>query len=355
MSALSLLWWLSVLLAGVSVLWMMGLILARLFRENSEVRRQHDREALSGAYLAIMEGVPGAAAGLLPFQHRSRLMAETLLEVLNIVRGQERDRLIRSLFDLGVDARLRARLTRGSRTGRLAAVEALAAFGSAETRDALRALHSASRDAEIRIGIVRTLIDIGDAPRVQDLMREMAGQADRDSLQYAPVLRRLAIDRPEDALEALAVSEFNTAARVVLIDAVGATGDYRALEPLTRETEAVEVLVRTAAIRALGVLAHPGSAGVVARALTDTAWEVRAEAAGSAADLNVAGLIPGLLVLLDDPVWWVRFRAAEALASMRGEGVAALRQALGSARDTVRRAAAMALAERGLSQPAVSA
>lgn len=348
MNLLLVLWWSSLLLAGIALGWMGGLIIARLFRENSEARRKIDRQALSSAYLAIMGGADDAATRLQPFQHRSRLLAETLVEILGLVRGAERDRLIASLANAGVDGRLRSRLTRGSRTGRLAAVEALSAFPSEETRSHLRYLQETSSDAEIRIATVRTRIDIGDPPRAQDLIADLAGRLDKDSLLYAPVLRQLAIGAPDDALAALAMPDLSVAARAVMIDAVGASGDYRALTTLSLMAAAPEPILRMAAVRALGSLAHPSAAGTIAEALADDAWDVRAEAAVAGGKIGVPTLMPPLVALLDDPVWWVRFRAADALARMGDGGIKALRIATTSPIEVTRRSAALALAERGI-------
>lgn len=348
MNPLLLLWWSSLLLAGVALCWMAGLIIARLFRDNSESRRRADRQAVSSAYLAIMADASDATTRLQPYQHRSRLLAESLLEVLGLVRGIERDRLITSLVEAGVDERLRSRLTRGSRTGRLAAVEALSAFPSDATRAHLRRLQQTSDDAEIRIATVRTRIDIGDPPLAQDLMADLAGRSDRDSLLYAPVLRQLAIDAPDDAMAALAMPDLSVAARAVMIDAVGASGDYRALPNLSLLTAEPQSVLRMAAVRALGLLAHPGAAETIASALQDDAWDVRAEAAVASGKIGSVTLIPALLALLDDPVWWVRFRAADALARMGGGGIETLRLAANSPVEVTRRSASLALAERGI-------
>ena len=326
--------------------WLAGLVLARVFRNRRDARRNADREMLSSAYMSIMRGADDAAARLEPFQHRSRLLAETLLEVLGLVRGAERERLIESLFAAGVDERLRSRLMRGSRTGRLAAVEALSVFPSAETRAALESLHKTSYDAGIRIATVRALIDIGAPPRARDLIADLEGHSDGDSLLYAPVLRQLAIGAPAEALSALAILELNIATRAVVIDAVGASGDYRALPTLSRLATAPETVLRMAAMRALGDLAHPASADTVAVALSDEAWDVRAEAATSAGRIGGPALTTELVSLLDDPVWWVRFRAADALSRMGRGGVTALEAAATSPVEVVRLSASLALAER---------
>lgn len=348
MNLLLFLWWSSLLLAGIALVWMAGLIIARLFRENSEARRKADRQMLSKACLDIMAGADDAVESLRPFQHRSRLLAETLLEVLGLVRGVERDRLITSLVKAGVDQRLRSRLTRGSRTGRLAAVEALSAFPSDETRFHLRRLQQTSGDAELRIATVRTRIEIGDPPRARDLIADLSGRSDKDSLLYAPVLRQLAIDAPDDALAGLSIPDLGVAARALMIDAVGAGGDYRALPTLSLMATAGEPVLRMAAVRALGSLGHPDAADTIAEALKDEAWDVRAEAAVAGGKIGTPALTPRLVALLDDPVWWVRFRAADALTRMGGGGLDALRIAATSPIEVARRSASLALAERGI-------
>ncbi|HEX8471289.1 MAG TPA: HEAT repeat domain-containing protein [Brevundimonas sp.] len=348
MNPLMLIWWTSLVLAGIAFSWMMGLIVARLFRENSEARRIADQQTLSAAYLMIMSGAGEAGTLLEPFRKRSRLLAESLLEVLSLVRGVERERLIASLIDAGVADRLRSRLTRGSRTGRLAAAEALSAFPSMATRTALRALHRRSTDTEIRIASVRTLIDIGDPPNATELVADLEGKGYSESLLYAPVLRRLAVDAPDDALETLTLPGLGMAARAVMIEAVGASGDYRALPALSLMAAGPEPGLRMSALRALGALAHPGSAETIVGALGDEAWDVRAEAAMAAGRIGGPALVQALTPLLDDPVWWVRFRAAESMSKMGGSGIEALRYAATSQVDVTRRSASLALAEQGL-------
>lgn len=348
MNVLGLLWWSSLLLAAIALAWMVGLIVAKIFRDARDGQRRIDRHMLSTAYLAIMAGVVDAATQLEPYQHRNRLLAETLLEVLALVRGGEREGLIATLIEAGIDDRFRARLTRGSRTGRLAVVEALSAFPSNETRAALRSLYGTTRDAELRIATVRTLIAIGDPPRAQDLLAGLVGRAEEDSLLYAPVLRQLAINAPDDALSAMAVPALSVTARAVLLDALGLCGDYRALPVLSAMADAPETILRLAAVRALGAMGHPSTAPTIAQAFGDDAWDVRAEAAVAAGKIGGTGLVPFLVAALQDPVWWVRFRAADTLGRIGHGGLQALRLASNSPVEVARRSASLALAEQGL-------
>lgn len=250
MNLLLLLWWMSLLLAMIAIAWMLGLIVARLFREKDEARRGADRKALASAYLAIMGGAGDAAIVLQPFQRRARLLAETLLEVLGLVRGAERERLIDSLAGVGVDQRLRARLTRGSRTGRLAAAEALSAFPSPETRAALETLYRDARDPELRIPAVRTLIEIGAAPAPETLIADLEKRYEADSLLYVPVFRRLAVDAPDAMLAAFRSANLRPATRAVVAEALGASGDYRSVAALLDQADAADVVLRAAVVRA---------------------------------------------------------------------------------------------------------
>lgn len=334
------------MLAGGALVWMSGLIVARLFRENDEARRTADRKALASAYLAIMGGGGEQAQLLLhPFGNRARLIAETLLEVLGLVRGADKERLIDSLVTMGVDQRLRARLTRGSRTGRLAAAEALAAFPSSPTRQALESLYRDAVDPELRIAAVRTLIETGAAPAPETLIADLESRREADSLLYVPVFRRLAIDAPDAMLSAFRSGGLRPATRAVVAEALGASGDYRSVAVLLEEARAADVVLRGAVIRALGALGHPGASPAILQALGDPEWEVRAEACASAGRIGLPAFADALTIALSDPEWWVRFRAAEALTSMGELGHKVLTIAAASPIADVRLSASLALAE----------
>lgn len=348
MGLLSGLWWASLVFAAAAFLWMGWLILARLRRERTDGQRAVDRQAVSLAFMGIMNGDEAAPARLAPFEHRARLLAETLLELLNLVRGAERERLIASLRGLNLDERFRARLFRGSTAGRMAAAEALEAFPGEATQGALEKLYMTSRDAELRVAAVRALIEIDAPPGIEALLVELETRDLTDSPLYRPVVRRVAADAPELALMAMEGNRFTPAATALLADALGAMGDYRALGPLMLTATSSQAVVRAASVRALGELGHPAAEEVITRAVGDGEWEVRSEACEAAGRIGSARLAPALVERLADETWWVRFRAAEALAALGPVGIEALKLASGAPSDVMRRSAAMALAERGI-------
>ena len=104
---------------------------------------------------------------------------------------------------------------------------------------------------------------------------------------------------------------------------------------------------RSRAARELGMIGGEDALAALARALRDPAKEVRASAATALASAGRPAT-PFLVAAMADGNWVVRYRAAEALGSIRDpRSVAALVQALGDARDHVRYMAAKGLGRLG--------
>ncbi|WGM47229.1 hypothetical protein KOAAANKH_02104 [Brevundimonas sp. NIBR10] len=351
MTLLASLWWGSLALALSALVWMFGLVLARLGRERSGRARDLDRKRLREVCLAIVSEAGETAEGLRPFQHRARLMAEALLEFGAIVRGAERERLIAAYRLMAADSRFRERLFAGSKAGRLAAAEALALFPSDETERALNRVVNDPRDAELAAAAVRSLVELDRPPPLGRLLDELEARKMTDSLVYLPIVRRLVALSPDEAMSRLDSSATSPAARVLLADAVAVSGDYRAVAPLQRAARADRPDLRMAAIRGLSLLAHPASIPTLTEALSDPDWEVRAAACEAMGRTGFGEGVADLAELLADSVWWVRFQAAEALGRLGPDGLEALLHASRLSDDLPRRAASLALAEKGFAAP----
>lgn len=353
MTFLALLWWGSLTLALAALAWMGGLVAARFSRERASRSRDRDRGRLRAACLAIVSGHGDAAEGLRPYRHRARLMAEGILEFEAIVRGVERERLILAYELVSADARFRQRLFVGSRAGRLAAAEALALFPSDDTEQALNRAVESGGDAELTAAAVRSLVDLDRPPPLGRLLDDLEARKLTDSLVYLPVVRRLVALSPDEAMNRLDSRHTLPAARVLLADAIAATGDYRAVPPLQRAARADRPEIRMAAIRGLGLLAHPASISSLTQALSDPDWEVRAAACEAVARTCANEGVADLVERLSDDVWWVRFQAAEALTRLGPSGLTALVRAASLPDDVPRRAASLALAEKGLTDTVI--
>jgi len=348
MTQLALLWWASIALAGAALLWMSALVIGRLLRERTDARRALDRGLAGAAFLDAMSGRGEPAALLEGLRHRARLMAETLLEAMALVRGAERDRLISTLADIGVDDALRRRLSLGSLSGRMVAAEALANFPSPDTVDALRRALPRARDANLRVALMRSLVEIDASPPLGEVLQDIARIRGADSLLYLPLIGRLVNADTTDALRAFGDPGTPDGARVILAEALGASGDFRALEPLRVVTAAPDVELRIAGVRGLAAMGHPAAEPQILAALADPVWMVRSAACEAAGRIGLRSATPLLVEHLSDPVWWVRFRAGEALAILGQPGIDGLRQVALTGGDRAGRAASLALAERGL-------
>lgn len=351
MTLLALLWWVSVALALAALAWMVSLVLARLGRERASRTWERDRRRLRETCLAIVHGAGDAVTGLRPFRRRARFLAEGLMEFGAVVRGAERERLVAAYELVSADARFRERLWVGSKAGRLAAAEALAFFCSDATELALQRVIQARRDVELTAAAYRSLIEMGRPPALGQLLDDLEVRKVTDSLVFLPVVRRLVSASPDEAMARLDSIQTSPAARVLLADAVAATGDYRAVAPLQRAVAADRPEIRMAAVRGLGLLAHPASIPSLTKALSDADWEVRAAACEAVGRTGFGEGIADLVQRLEDAVWWVRFQAAEALTRLGPGGLEALRAASSQPNDLSRRAASLALAEKGLVGP----
>lgn len=344
MSSLSLIWITALAMVGMALTWMSELIVARLFNERKAKRLAGDRAAVILALSDMLRETPGAAEALRPYIGRARLMADALLEFQGLVRGDDQDRILAELRELGLIEVLSARLNQGSRAGRMAVLEALAALGGPKARAAIRGA-VASSSPEIRMAAIKAIADSGAPPSVGRLIDyAVAGDLPISRL-YAELLRQVTATDPVAAVNALNRTDLSSAMRASLVDALGVSGDYQVLTSLISAAADEDPEVRTAAVRALGRLQHPAGEATIAHAMNDASWIVRSAAAEAAGAGGFSRLAGGLDRLLADPEWWVRFRAGEALVAIGLEGLAVLREAALSERALAHRAAELALAE----------
>lgn len=348
MADIVVIWTTSLVLAAGALAWMLWLILARLLRDRADEARMRDRRLIQQVYLDIMNGAGDAVIPLRRLRGRAALMAEALLEVIGMVRGRERDRLISALQAVNIDGLFRDQLFRGRTPQRIAAADALSIFAGDETTTALRRALAAAPAGELRVGLMQALLDVGTPPPIGLVVKDLKGRKATESLLYLPLIRALVAADPVSGLHAFGDEAISPDARAMLAEALGASGDFRALEPLLMAGRAPDVELRIAALRGLTALGHPAAEPCVMRGLSDDVWMIRAAACEAAGRIGLRMAAHRLAELLGDPTWWVRFRAGEALAAMGVAGVEQLRNVAVGGDDLSRRTASMALAERGL-------
>lgn len=345
--SLRLLWLTSWTLAATSLSVMGFLIAARLWRDGVDSRRRRARAAITQAYLAVMAGAPQALTRLGQDRANPSLQAEALLEMLGVVRGADRDRLVEALRAWGLDQRLLPHLNRGPIQNRLTTAEALGVFPGPQNEAALRAVLSQAAPA-LRLAAAKSLLQLGAPIDVGAFLRQAEGRGHPRSASLAEVLRPLAERQPADCATLLLGRDLPDPLRVMLAEALGASSDYGVLPVLEQAAISETPAVRAAALRTLGRLMHPAAEAAVAQGMTDADSQVRAAAAAAAGAAGLANLTPQLAHRLRDPVWTVRFHAAEALARLGARGIALLRAEASGENGEAARIAALTLAERRL-------
>lgn len=322
MSMLFAIWLASLLLMGLSVAFMTVLILRRMAFEFGADRRRTQRGRVEAGVLAYIHGQMTAEELWRVADGRAVLIGDVGAELYDLVQGELRARLVLMLESVGVAERALRALRRGGRLTRFAAASRLRRFRHPVVAEALR--HALDDpDANVRRVAAASLVEIDAAPPAAELVAKLRiGTAERSS-----VLRRVfrgLVPAQTSALAALLDGETSAAAKVFILDALAASGDYALLPKIIAMTEHPATDVRAEAFRTLAALAHPDCLAAVRRGLRDPAWEVVTQAAICAGRAALLEVIPVLVELLAHPMWWTRHRAAEALLAMGDRGRMAL-------------------------------
>lgn len=343
MSGLAALWFVSLGIAAVALAIMFSLLGARLVLGWTGRAREQEKKRLVPLLLGAR------SKGRLGKRSRGDLLATLLVELIQMVRGSDRDRFVETATRLGVPNRLRNQLNSGSPRIRLAAAEALAEFpDEATVKRLLAALRDKSSD--VRLAAALSLASVDRAPPARELVDLLGIGTTENSLLTVGLFRDIAAHRPAEIKGLILDDAVPADAKASAIEALSSSADY-ALVPLIASlavTSDSEDPALPRYLRALGAFAHPAGERAVKRGLGSPSWEVRAAAAEAAGRIGLSTLGAQLRELLADPIWWVRFRAGEALARMGEDGAALLRQAAKYSPEPGRSAALLTMAERGI-------
>ena len=343
MSILEALWLSSLLLAALALAIMAALIVARMISTRRRVVREAERRRQIGLLLrappsrALAEDVEPAGA----------LLTDVAIELVGLVRGEEREDFLASAARLGVPESLRTRLRTGNARTRLTAAEALGQFHDPRSRATLEeALDDSS--AEVRLTAALALASAGDAPPAKMLVERLGIGTREQSLLAVSLLREIARQKPEE-VKALVLDEASPPqVKAAAIEALSASGDY-SLVPVIADLAAkanVEADELPRYLAALGAFGHPAAARAVTRRMDAPLAQVRAAAAEAAGRIGIVEADERLGDLLGDTDWWVRLRAAEALVRLGPRGLSVLQAVAESGAEPARCTAALALAER---------
>lgn len=268
------------------------------------------------------------------------------MELIEMVRGPDRDTLLANAAALGVKESLIERSHSYSAQDRLLAAETLAEYP--EEADRVRQMLD-DFNQDVRLGAALALARNGAAPPAQELVLRLdLGESER-SLLMVQLMRDL-VETDTQGVEAILDDwDLPDGVRLAAVDALASAGRVEHAPLLYWMTEAHEdditFLIRI--YRALGRIGHPEGHRAILRGLKHEAWQVRAAAAEAAGASAYVGGSEALAESLGDREWWVRFRSGEALFRLGRTGHEALKRIAASGSELARAAALATLAERG--------
>lgn len=198
----------------------------------------------------------------------------------------------------------------------------------------------------VRLQAAHSLVMMERVNDLKDLLERLAPEEMSASLMLSDLFHSLQPKLLQQALTMLD-KDINHEWKVYFIHAFGERDIPDAAQTLVQHLDDPEESVRAACWQSLYRLDDPIASEYLERGLNDTSPDVRSQAANCAGMLKDTRFASQLELLLMDPDWWVRFRAALALYNMKKTGQAILRKAAERKEEPQRTIAEQVLREHG--------
>ena len=342
MSLVALIWIVSWSVCALAISILIGLVAHRSWANRRADIRRREREH----YIALLKARAERPAGS-PTAPAGDVLADLTVEILELVRGDEKARFAARVARAGVAETLRARLRRGDQRKRILAAAALANFGDEATQAALvEALDDRSRG--VRMTAAHSLAIDGHAPPPKDVIRRL-GIGEREmSLLSVLLLVEMARSDVENVRALLLDAAMAPSVKAATAEALALCDDFAAVPIIAALVMASDPRASELP-RYLGALAefeHPAGSAAVLHCLESPTAEVRAAAARAAGRIGIESALDRLERLLGDGDWWVRFQAAQALLRYGDEGRDRLQRTARRNEEPAHETAALTLAEQ---------
>lgn len=304
-------------LAVIAMLGTASIIVAHLVWARRDRKFRDERLRLSqdiSRYLQSSEGGEGIVERM---RRNPALAASLLAELIELIAGGQRERVLGLARAANVDRWLMKELTARKAVRRLSATEALGIFATPEAIVALGAALD-DPDPDVQIAAALALANADAAPPPALLVRKLRTQRPYRPFMLRRLFTKLAPGHIDDMLEVALGHAASPLVRPYAIEAIGASGRLDMADRLTRLMSDPDPIIRATMLSAIAMLGHNPTPDVVAKALDDEAWEVRMQAILAARRLERSDLAPRIATLANDSAWWVRLRAREFLAATPG-------------------------------------
>lgn len=342
---------------GIALVFLMltaAIVAGKAAREIRDRHRRRRRAVLEPVVLAYAHGgdasiLPGLGGGLAPSDRP--VLEAILLDHVQRVRGEERERLGRALDELGYVESYLVGLSSPRWWTRARAAEHLGLSGARKaTAHLLRALEDDSY--EVRLRAAKALGAIGGEAAVAPLLKALAEPNRWSTIRIADIVSGMGRRVVRELIDAF--PHLTRHGKLAALDIVGRIKSLESVPWLEERLREPHADLRARAGHALGAIGAVTSAPALRRALDDPEWPVRAMAAKALGLLHDAEAIPPLCAALRDREWWVRANAADALKRIGPMGIQALEGMLDDEDLYAKHQACLMLEESGILEQRVA-
>jgi HEAT repeat protein len=307
---------------GLTLLLVLVIVSLRL-RLRTNLRREHDFIAIWRPLLleAVSDNQPADQAVSLPaLRARDRLFFLKLWNYMQeSLRGSANDRLNELARRLGLEVAARRLLKRGKRAESLLATLMLGHLRDAPSWEALAA-QAGSSDSLASLHAARAMTRIDPLQATERLLPLLLTRTDWGITQVASFLGE---SRRAFGLQLtkriLTINQQHWPRALQLADALRIDLPHKTMLLILGSSRSIEALVA-----ALHLATGLPLLTTVRRFLQHPDWRVRVEVARFLSSFGDETDIQSLQQMLQDSQWWVRYQAAQALASMPFFGLEAL-------------------------------
>ncbi|HEX2957973.1 MAG TPA: hypothetical protein VHO70_14160 [Chitinispirillaceae bacterium] len=328
---LVLLWHTSLILITISVFLMLCLFVYRIYRTSIEKQfKSRQKQLTYDIFNAVTQNID------------TRLPENSVIEISRLIRksdnpviisfinkllpslsGEEKKRLINILESIKIPVALRQKGRSRNIKERIFAIQSLAYFDDSETGEYLWNVLKTDRSPAVRLHAIVSLHTLRKDYSLKEALTYIFEMGTPPVSAFKAFIRSIAPLFYQDLVELSENPDLLIAS--IASESLGYSNNFEVIPHLILLCKADKRKeIRLSALRALCVLEHPRAEPAVAAGLTDELWEIRSLAAVCTGKIIFIHLIPNLLNLLNDSIWWVRYRSAEALIKMGDSGIQAL-------------------------------
>ena len=197
MNPLMVIWQTTAVLFGVSLGWTALMVASRFSRDRVARRNQTLKRVFLTELLPVLETGEGEAELVKNWRRRGSIMSQTGLEIANLLRGIERERVQTILTKASWESTVIPMLQSRKVERRLAAAEALAYLPSDETTAALLAAMK-DRPRSVREAAALSLVMSGHPLTIEEILDAVASRRATYSVRVSQIFSMLALNSIKD-------------------------------------------------------------------------------------------------------------------------------------------------------------